>query len=146
MTRRHIVGTLACLGFALLVGLGHTFAQQAPAAAPAAAPRPTSTNCAKVELSEVGLPGVASATCFVYNPGTLMAPHKHDGRTSIIIVVSGQLSEHRGDVVKKYNPGDVVTVSNGTTHANENAGTVPLVYVEINISANPPATPAAPAK
>ena len=77
-----------------------------------------------------------------------MAPHTHTGRTSIITIVKGRLTERRGDVVRVYNPGDVITVAEGATHANENAGPEDLIYVEVNITGTVPrpAPAAAPAK
>jgi quercetin dioxygenase-like cupin family protein len=146
MKHLRVIGTLTgCLGLALFLGAGHMRAQQ-PAADPN---RPASEMVAKVSLAEVGLPaGAASATRFVYGTGKAMAPHTHTGRTSIITVVQGELTEHRGDVVHVYKAGDVITVAEGTTHANENAGREPLIYVEVNITGTKPgpAPPPAPAK
>jgi quercetin dioxygenase-like cupin family protein len=144
MKQRPIVHALTCLAFVLIFVVGHViFAQQQPDPS-----RPSSEVVAKVNLAEVGLPaGAASATRFVYAPGKAMAPHTHTGRTSIITIVQGQLTEHRGSVVHVYKQGDVITVAEGATHANENAGTEPLVYVEVNITGTVPgpAPAAAPA-
>jgi quercetin dioxygenase-like cupin family protein len=142
MKQRRIVHVLTCcLALALILVAGHVIsAQQTPDPS-----RPSSEVVAKVNLAEVGLPaGAASATRFLYAPGKAMAPHTHTGRTSIITIVQGQLTEHRGDVVHVYKAGDVITVAEGATHANENAGTVPLIYVEVNITGTKPGpTPAA---
>ena len=103
---------------------------------------------AKVSLAEVGLPaGAASVTRFVYEPGRTMAPHTHIGRTSIITIVQGRLTERRGEVVNVYKAGDVISVAEGTSHANENAGPETLIYVEVNITGTKPgpAPAAAPA-
>jgi quercetin dioxygenase-like cupin family protein len=143
MKSRRVVGALTgCLGLAVMVGTIHMRAQQAPDPS-----RPTSEVVAKVSLAEVGLPaGAASATRFLYAPGKAMAPHTHTGRTSIITVVQGHLTEHRGTVVHVYNPGDVISVAEGVTHANENAGPDNLIYVEVNITGTVPGpAPAAPA-
>jgi len=146
MKRRHVVGLFGgCLGLALAVGAGHRLSAQQPPDPN----RPTSEVVAKVSLDEVGLPaGAASATRFLYAPGKAMAPHTHTGRTSIITVVQGHLTEHRGTAVHVYGPGDVITVSEGTTHANENAGPDNLIYVEVNITGTKPgpAPAAAPAR
>jgi quercetin dioxygenase-like cupin family protein len=143
MHRRTFQVLAGCLGFALFLGVSHVIlAQQADPN------RPSSEVVAKVSLAEVGLPaGAASATRFVYAPGKAMAPHTHTGRTSIITVVQGQLTEHRGTQVHVYKAGDVITVSEGTTHANENAGQDTLIYVEVNITGTVPgpAPAAAPA-
>jgi quercetin dioxygenase-like cupin family protein len=143
MKHQRVIGTLTgCLGLALVLGANHIRAQQ-PAADPN---RPASELVAKVSLAEVGLPaGAASATRFVYGPGKAMAPHTHTGRTSIITVVQGELTEHRGDVVHLYKAGDVITVAEGTTHANENAGKGTLIYVEVNITGTKPGPAPAPA-
>jgi quercetin dioxygenase-like cupin family protein len=142
MKHRRVVHVLTCcLGFALVLAAGHAIsAQQKPDPS-----RPASEMVAKVNLAEVGLPaGAASATRFLYEPGRSMAPHTHVGRTSIITIVSGRLTEHRGDVVHVYKAGDVITVAEGATHANENAGPDPLIYVEVNITGTKPGpTPAA---
>ena len=145
MKHRLVVYLLTCcLGLALFSVAGRVIsAQQAPDPN-----RPSSEVVAKVSLAEVGLPaGAASATRFVYAPGRAMAPHTHTGRTSIITVVQGHLTEHRGDVVHVYKAGDVISVAEGTTHANENAGPDTLIYVEVNITGTVPgpAPAAAPA-
>lgn len=133
---RRAIGTLAvCSGLALALSGGYTYAQQKPADPN----RPLSEPVAKVDLAEVGLTGgAASATRFTYVPGKSMAPHTHTGRTSIIVIVQGQLTERRGDTVRLLKAGDVATVAEGATHANENAGTEPLIYVEINITGTKP--------
>jgi len=143
MRDRRVVCTLAgCLVIALMLAASHRISAQ-QAADPN---RPTSEQVAKVSLAEVGLPqGAASATRFTYAPGKAMAPHTHTGRTSIITVVQGHLTEHRGDVVHVYGPGDVISVSEGTTHANENAGPDTLIYVEVNITGTKPGPAPAPA-
>jgi quercetin dioxygenase-like cupin family protein len=144
-TRRFIGALSVCVGIAFVLGVYDARAQQQ---AGAAAARPTSENVAKVNLAEVGLPdGAASVTRFVYAPGKVMAPHTHTGRTSIITIVQGQLTEHRGTVKNVYKAGDVITVAEGATHANENAGPGDLIYVEVNITGTlkRPAPAAAPA-
>jgi quercetin dioxygenase-like cupin family protein len=139
MKHRRITGISAgCLVVAAAVA----FAQQKPADPN----RPQSENVAKVNLAEVGLTGgAASVTRFTYAPGKAMPPHTHTGRTSIIVIVQGQLTERRGETARVLKAGDVATVAEGATHANENAGSEPLIYVEINITgtAKPPAAAAA---
>ena len=139
MNARRILGALfVCGSIIAVLGTYHLRAQQ-PAAS-----RPSSEQVAKVSLSEVGLAaGAASATRFLYKPGLSMAPHQHIGRTSIITIVKGELTERRGDVVKVYKAGDVITVAEGASHANENAGPEDLVYVEINITGTKPGPPPA---
>ena len=139
MNARRVLGALfVCVGIAAILGTYHLRAQQP------AGPRPASEMVAKVSLGEVGLPaGAASATRFLYKPGLSMAPHQHIGRTSIITIVKGELTERRGTVVNVYKAGDVITVAEGASHANENAGPEDLVYVEINITGTKPGPPPA---
>ena len=134
MNVRRVLGALFVLcGHSLALGAYHLRAQQ-PAGGP-----DLSEEVAKVSLSEMGLPaGAASATRFLYKPGLSMAPHQHIGRTSIITIVKGELTERRGDVVKVYKAGDVITVAEGASHANENVGPEDLIYVEINITGTKP--------
>jgi quercetin dioxygenase-like cupin family protein len=87
------------------------------------------------ELSEVGLSGTNVAQRVTIAPGTKMADHTHTGRTSLLIMVQGALTEFRGTIKNEYKTGDVIKVSEGTTHHVENYGTVPAVYIEINTTA-----------
>jgi len=87
------------------------------------------------ELSEVGLSGTNVAQRVTIPAGTKMADHTHTGRTSLLIMVQGALTEVRGTTKHEYKPGDVIKVSEGTTHHAENYGTVPAVYIEINTTA-----------
>ena len=87
------------------------------------------------ELSEVGLSGTNVAQRVTIPPGTKMADHTHTGRTSLLIMVQGALTEVRGTTKHEYKLGDVIQVSEGTTHHAENYGTVPAVYIEINTTA-----------
>jgi len=87
------------------------------------------------ELSEVGLSGTNVAQRVTIPPATKMADHTHTARTSLLIMVQGALTEVRGNVRHEYKTGDVIKVSEGTTHHAENYGTVPAVYIEINTTA-----------
>jgi quercetin dioxygenase-like cupin family protein len=87
------------------------------------------------QLSEVGLAGTNVAQRVTIAPGTKMADHTHTGRTSLLIMVQGALTEFRGSVKHDYKTGDVVQVSEGATHHVENYGTIPAVYIEINTTA-----------
>jgi len=132
MSRRHHVGTIVSL-VSLLALPGHV--------ALVAQDRTLTTGQPKVEvlvtteLSEVGLSGTNVAQRVTIGPGMKMADHTHTGRTSLIIMVQGALTEVRGSVKHEYTAGDVIKVSEGTTHHAENYGTVPAVYIEINTTA-----------
>jgi len=107
----------------------------------AAQEKPLVTGQPKVEvlvttqLSEVGLSGTNVAQRVTIPPGTQMADHTHSGRTSLLIMVQGALTEVRGSAKHEYKTGDVIQVSEGTTHHAENHGTIPAVYIEINTTA-----------
>ena len=100
--------------------------------------KPLATGQPKVEvlvttqLSEVGLAGTNVAQRVTIAPRTKNDDHVHTGRTSLLIMVQGALTEVRGTAKHDYKTGDVVQVSEGATHHVENYGTVPAVYIEIN--------------
>jgi quercetin dioxygenase-like cupin family protein len=87
------------------------------------------------DLAEVGLAGTNAAQRVTVAPGSKTAEHTHTGRTSLLIMVQGTLTEVRGAVKTEYKPGDVVKVSEGVSHHAENYGTSPVVYIEINTTA-----------
>jgi quercetin dioxygenase-like cupin family protein len=132
MSRRDQLGTIVSL-LSLLALVAHTTL--------GAQDRTLATGQPKVEvlvtteLSEVGLSGTNVAQRVTIAPGTKMADHTHTGRTSLLIMVQGALTEVRGSIKNEYKPGDVIKVSEGTTHHAENYGTVPAVYIEINTTA-----------
>ena len=89
-----------------------------------------------MDLAEVGLAGNIAAVRLTLAPGIMTADHTHTGRTSIFVMVQGVLTDVRGAGKREYRAGDVVTVAEGVTHHAENHGTVPVVYVELNATAN----------
>jgi quercetin dioxygenase-like cupin family protein len=131
MYRRDRLGMVVLLVSALsLLGTGAT-AQDKPLAEGQYKVEPLVTT----DLSEVGLPGTSAAQRVTLAAGSKTADHAHTGRTSLLIMIEGTLTEVRGRVRHVYKPGDVVQVSEGTTHHAENYGTVPVVYIEINTTA-----------
>ena len=132
MSRRRHVGTVSCsVGFAVLVGIVAMRAQERPLVSGQSKIEPVVT----VDLAEVGLPGTSAAQRVTIAPGIMTADHTHTGRTSILVMVQGSLTEVRGNVRHEYAAGDVVAVAEGVTHHAENHGTVPIIYVEINTTA-----------
>ena len=132
MSRRVQLGTIVSL-FSLFVFVGSM-----PLAAQEktlATGQPKVEVLVTTELSEVGLSGTNVAQRVTIPAGTKMADHTHTGRTSLLIMVQGSLTEVRGTTKHEYKPGDVIKVSEGTTHHAENYGTVPAVYIEINTTA-----------
>ena len=132
MCRRHQLGMVVSI-FTVLACVGSR--------AVVAQEKPLTTGQPKVEvlitteLSEVGLSGTNVAQRVTIAPGSKMADHTHTGRTSLLVMVQGTLTEVRGSVKHEYKVGDVIQVSEGTTHHAENYGTVPAVYIEINTTA-----------
>lgn len=115
-----------------LVGAVSLWAQDVPAVS-----GPSKTeSLATVNLAEVGLAGRLTAGRVTIGPGITRPDHTHTGRTSLLVVIQGTLTEMRGPAMREYHPGDVVTVAEGVSHHAENHGTVPVVYVEINATAN----------
>lgn len=114
-----------------LVGVASLSAQGGPVVS-----GPSKTeSLATVNLAEVGLAGSLTAGRVTIGPGIMRPDHTHTGRTSLLVVVQGALTEVRGAATREYHAGDVVAVGEGVTHHAENHGTVPLVYVEINVTA-----------
>jgi len=86
-------------------------------------------------VAEVGLAGSIAAVRVTVAPGIMAADHTHTGRTSIVVMVQGSLTDVRGGARREYHAGDVVTVAEGVPHHAENHGAVPVVYVELNATA-----------
>jgi mannose-6-phosphate isomerase-like protein (cupin superfamily) len=118
--------------FAVLVGVVATGAQDTPLVSGQSKAEPQAT----VDLAEVGLAGTIGAVRVTIGPGIMTADHTHTGRTSIFVIVQGSLTDVRGSARREYRAGDVVTVAEGVTHHAENHGAVPVVYVELNATAN----------
>src|SRR5262245_12355572 len=131
MLRKNLVGLTVSVLALLAVHGGVALAQEKPLATG----QPQVEVLVTAQLSEVGLAGTNVAQRVTIPPRTMMADHTHTGRTSLLIMVQGALTEVRGNVKHEYKPGDVVQVSEGATHHAENHGTVPAVYIEINTTA-----------
>ena len=132
MKGRRVIVIRAFLGFALLAGIGTVTVH-------------AQNDRLQVMMSDIGLPGYVNVVKTTIEPGKKSAPHSHAGRIAIQVVLQGTAVEHRGDQVLTHNPGEVYSVPEGAEHWFENNGTVPMIYVEINIrpTGPEPATPAA---
>jgi quercetin dioxygenase-like cupin family protein len=132
MSRRLHVGTIVAVFVVLgCVGSRGLWAQDKPLATA----QPNVEVLITTQLSEVGLSGTNVAQRVTIGAGTKMADHTHTGRTSLLIMTQGALTEFRGTAKHEYKAGDVIQVSEGTTHHVENYGTVPAIYIEINTTA-----------
>jgi quercetin dioxygenase-like cupin family protein len=123
-----MVKVCAAVVFALFGAAATTSAQKVAVVSGPSQNEPLAT----VNLAEVGLAGTLTAGRVTIGPGITRPDHTHMGRTSLLVVVQGVLTEVRGAATREYHPGEVVAVGEGVTHHAENHGTVPLVYVEIN--------------
>ena len=128
MAHRARVWSIGAVVLAVLVGIGVARAQEKPLVAG----QSTVDRLFTVDLSDVGLAGNSSASRLTLPPGIMTADHTHTGRTSLLVMVQGTLTEVRSNVRHDYKPGDVIAVGEGATHHAENRGTVPVIYVEIN--------------
>jgi len=132
MSRESRVGAIAAIvGLLALAGANATVAQDKPLTVG----QPKVEVLVTTDLSEVGLSGTNVAQRVTIGPGTRMADHTHSGRTSLLIMVQGALTEVRGGARHEYKAGDVIQVSEGVTHHAENYATAPAVYIEINTTA-----------
>lgn len=132
MSRRLRVGTIVAMFIVLGCFAGARLLAQSKALTTA---QPKVEVLVTTQLSEVGLSGTNVAQRVTIGPGTKMADHTHTGRTSLLVMTQGALTEFRGTATHEYKAGDVVQVSEGTTHHVENYGTVPAIYIEINTTA-----------
>jgi quercetin dioxygenase-like cupin family protein len=136
MKDHRLIAIGAFLGFALLAGIG---------AATVHAQQKTDT-LLQVMMSDIGLPGYVNAIRSTLDPGKKSTPHSHAGRIAIQVVLQGTALEHRGDQVLTHNAGDVYSVPEGAEHWFESTGTVPMIYIEMNIRPKGPEPAAAAAQ
>jgi len=70
-------------------------------------------------------------------PGAVMPAHPHKDRPEIIYVVQGTMTETRDGKAVEYGAGSVIIMTRDVTHALENKGTVPAVYIASPIVKQP---------
>ncbi len=126
--RRPIVWVARSIGLIMLSGIAAAQAQDRPMTQGA----PQVERLISIDLADVGLAGSSTAGRVTVAPWTVAPDHTHTGRTSIIVMLQGGLTDVRGSARREYGPGDVIAVGEGVTHHAENHGAVPVVYVEIN--------------
>jgi quercetin dioxygenase-like cupin family protein len=66
-------------------------------------------------------------------PGGVVSQHTHDGRPGVAYVLSGTLTEHRGDQAIERRVGDVWVEGKDVTHWAENKGAEPVVLVATDV-------------
>ena len=125
-----LVITAWLLGLALATGLGTATAQQA---APTESKGITVTVLATVDLGP-DIPGRQLRLRIVtVEPGGVFQVHSHKDRPGAAYVLSGTITEHRGDVVKEYRAGESWAEDRNVTHWIENKGTSPAVIISPDI-------------
>jgi quercetin dioxygenase-like cupin family protein len=132
MSYRHRGGNVICSAvFVVLFGILSVQGQEKPLASA----RPKAEPIFTIDLAEVGLVGTNAVQRVTIPPESAVGEHKHAGRTSIIVIMQGTMTEVRGTAKSEYKAGDVIHVAEGITHHVENRDVTPLVYVEINTAA-----------
>src|ERR1017187_1331799 len=129
MSRRHQDGRVIwSVGYMLLLATLAVPGQEKPVPDV----RPKAESIFSTDLAEVGLAGTNAVQRVTVAPQTAIPEHTHTGRTSVLVVIQGSMTEVRGTEKNDYKAGDVIRVAEGVKHHVENHATVPLVFVEIN--------------
>lgn len=138
MNRKQTLKLASCfLGFVLAAGLGSANGQQA---APTETKGVTAKPLVAVDLGpEIeGMGGrQLRMRMMTIEPGGVVAIHNHKDRPGVNYVLQGTITEHRGDVVKEYGPGDTWSENKETTHWVENKGATPAVLILNDIFKQP---------
>ncbi|WP_431285493.1 cupin domain-containing protein [Humitalea sp. 24SJ18S-53] len=66
-------------------------------------------------------------------PGGGFDWHSHEGKPEIIYMLSGVLTEGRGDAVVEHTAGSVLQMTDGVRHSLANTGAEPAVYLSISV-------------
>lgn len=60
-------------------------------------------------------------------------PHSHAGRPELIYVLEGTFTDCRDGIETHYGPGQVVSMTNGVTHAIRNLSGKPVTYISVTV-------------
>jgi quercetin dioxygenase-like cupin family protein len=66
-------------------------------------------------------------------PGGCIDVHSHRGRPALLYIVEGSIVERRGEAVREYRAGESYAIGGDISHAIENPGPVPAIYLEVDI-------------
>lgn len=66
-------------------------------------------------------------------PGGSIGEHSHRGRPAVLHVLDGSIVERRGAAQRRYAAGDSYAIGGDASHAIENPGATPAVYIEVDI-------------
>lgn len=70
-------------------------------------------------------------------PGGTIGLHDHKDRPSVIYLLEGALTEHRGGVMRDLGQGDVISQGKDSAHAIENRGATPAAFIEVEVIKQP---------
>ena len=134
MNKKQTITLASCiLGLVLIAGLGGANGQQA---APTETKGVTVKQLAAVDLGpEIeGMKGRQLRMRLVtIEPGGVYAVHNQIDRPVTVYVVSGTITEHRGNMVKEYGAGEAWGETKESVHWLENKGTTPTVMIDADI-------------
>ena len=132
MSRKHAI--LATFGLTVVFASGYAAGQRQP---------PTTTVGQSEEtLRSLDLTGELDSTQgrplrmrkITLQPGGVLAIHDHVDRPAITYLLQGQMTYHQdGEPDMVANPGDGFAEGRSTTHWGENTGSVPAVWVAVDI-------------
>ena len=132
MTKRTMRIAVLTMGLALAAGIAWT-QSTAPARRLAPADAPGGTRTALVDLGAEfpQLKGFTFGQMLVtVPPGTGRAWHSHVGSPEIVRILSGTLTDQRGDgPPTTYGPGSTLVNAGGISHMWANLGTEPVVFI-----------------
>jgi quercetin dioxygenase-like cupin family protein len=134
--RAEIMRGLTRAALIVMLSAGAAMAQQAPAG-------PTGFAVKELATIDLGpeLPGMEGRVLRMSHvtvaPGGMMPAHPHRDRPEIIYVVSGTLTENRNGQIIQYGPGGVLVMTKDITHALENKGATPAIYIAAPIARKP---------
>ena len=95
----------------------------------------TWTQLGEIDLGpEVGFDGHALRGRLVtLPPGGMIPTHSHNDRPSMLYMVEGVATEHRGDTVIEHHPGEGFRIGKDTPHWVENRTQAKAAYVEVDV-------------
>ena len=132
-TRRLIKLSALVLGFVVVGGLGYAVGQQnAPTETKGLTVVKTGALDLSQELDKVQGRFLRLRVVSL-EPGGVISQHTHDGRPGVAYVLSGTLTEHRGDQATERKAGDVWVEGKDVTHWAENKGAEAVVIVATDV-------------
>jgi quercetin dioxygenase-like cupin family protein len=127
-TARLMKAMALVLGLAVVFGLGVAVGQQAPTENKGVKVEKTTSLDLTQEID--GVQGrQLRLRVITLDPGGVVGSHTHNGRPGVAYILSGTLTEHRGDQVIERKAGDIWAEGKDVTHWAENKGSQAVVVV-----------------